>query len=92
MAASHAPLSLVMLGDVMLGRIVDECLSALPDAGLVWGDTLALLRGGMARDGVEEHQLVAGNLECAGGRLSATNQYVVLHAVVSRWIFCFFMQ
>ncbi|KAL4451871.1 hypothetical protein ABPG75_007533 [Micractinium tetrahymenae] len=57
-------LALVMLGDCMLGRVVDESLTALPgQLERVWGDTLPLLRGGMARPG--EGQLVAANLECA---------------------------
>lgn len=48
----------------MLGRVVDDSLSALPaQLERVWGDTLPLLRGGMALPG--ECQLVAANLECA---------------------------
>ena len=59
-------LALVLVGDVMLGRIVDESLTALPRQlhGGVWGDVLPLLKGGMVA-GVGEEQLVAGNLECA---------------------------
>jgi hypothetical protein len=59
-------LALVLVGDVMLGRIVDESLTALPRQlhGGVWGDVLPLLQGGMAA-GAGEEQLVAGNLECA---------------------------
>ena len=59
-------LALVLVGDVMLGRIVDESLTALPRQlhGGVWGDVLPLLQGGMAA-GEGEEQLVAGNLECA---------------------------
>ena len=58
--------ALVLLGDVMLGRVVDEALTVLRPAQhmhRVWGDCLPLLRGGMAATG--EQQLVAGNLECA---------------------------
>jgi len=65
MSTRMAPLSIVMLGDVMLGRLVDEGLSAMQDAGLfLWGDTLPLLQGGMAQNG--GLQIVTGNLECAG--------------------------
>jgi hypothetical protein len=58
-------LALVLVGDVMLGRIVDESLTALPRQlhGGVWGDVLPLLKGGMVA-GVGEEQLVAGNLVC----------------------------
>lgn len=44
---------------------MDESLTALPHrlAG-VWGDTLPLLRGGLAAGGQGEAQLVAANLEC----------------------------
>lgn len=45
-------------------QVVDESLSALPaQLERVWGDTLPLLRGGMAWP--SEAQLVAANLECA---------------------------
>ena len=55
-----------MLGDVMLGRLVDEALTAVADGGVsVWGDTLPLLQGGLAPPG--GLQIVTGNLECAGG-------------------------
>ena len=65
---TKVPLALVMLGDVMLGRLVDEGLSALgAQHATVWGDTLPLLQGGMAAEGQgEAHQIVTGNLECAG--------------------------
>lgn len=54
-----------MLGDVMLGRLVDEALTHMHDAGeSLWGDTLPLLQGGMAQP--DGHQIVTGNLECAG--------------------------
>ena len=85
-------LALVLVGDVMLGRIVDESLTALPRQlhDGVWGDVLPLLKVGMVA-GVGEEQLVAGNLECAvtaedqkvGGRegwLAAA----VLHPCISR--------
>ncbi|KAI7835566.1 hypothetical protein COHA_010545 [Chlorella ohadii] len=59
-------LALVILGDCMLGRIVDESLTALPrQLSGVWGDTLPLLQGGMADAAAGEEQLVAANLECA---------------------------
>lgn len=59
-------LALVMLGDCMLGRIVDESLTALPrQLTGMWGDTLPLLQGGMADAAAGEEQLVAANLECA---------------------------
>lgn len=46
----------------MLGRIVDESLTALPrQMRGVWGDTLPLLCGGMAQPG--EEQVTSGNLE-----------------------------
>ncbi|KAL4424873.1 hypothetical protein ABPG77_002096 [Micractinium sp. CCAP 211/92] len=62
--AASRNLALVMLGDCMLGRVVDESLSALPaQLERVWGDVLPLLQGGMALPG--EGQLVAANLECA---------------------------
>ena len=45
-------------------QVVDDSLSALPaQLERVWGDTLPLLRGGLALPG--ECQLVAANLECA---------------------------
>lgn len=47
----------------MLGRLVDEALSVLHDRSDLWGDTLPLLRGGMAR--TPNQQIVAINLECA---------------------------
>ncbi|PRW20840.1 poly-gamma-glutamate biosynthesis isoform A [Chlorella sorokiniana] len=59
-------LALVLLGDCMLGRIVDESLTALPrQLSGVWGDTLPLLQGGLADAAAGEEQLVAANLECA---------------------------
>ena len=59
-------LALVMLGDCMLGRLVDESLTALPSqlSGM-WGDALPLLQGGMVDVPAGEQQLVAANLECA---------------------------
>lgn len=58
--------SIVMLGDVMLGRLVDEALSVMPERAAVWGDTLPLLAGGgMTPAGDAAAQLVAANLECA---------------------------
>lgn len=63
-AMNRRRLALVMLGDCMLGRIVDESLSALPaQRTSVWGDVLPLLQGGMAEQG--EEQLNTSNLECA---------------------------
>lgn len=57
-------LALVMLGDCMLGRIVDESLTALPaQQRRLWGDVLPLLSGGMAAAG--EAQLNVANLECS---------------------------
>ena len=48
----------------MLGRVVDQGLTALPERRRgVWGDFLPLLRGGLAAPGGA--QLVACNLECA---------------------------
>jgi len=65
-AAMSRNLALVMLGDCMLGRIVDESLTALPrQLSSIWGDTLPLLQGGMADAAAGEEQLVAANLECA---------------------------
>ena len=60
-------LALVLLGDCMLGRIVDESLTALPRqrAGGIWGSTLPLLQGGLASATAGEAQVVAANLECA---------------------------
>jgi len=52
-------LSLVLLGDLMLGRIVNDALTK-HDRQQVWGNFLPLLRG---TEGSE--QLVGGNLECA---------------------------
>eukprot|EP00210_Caulerpa_lentillifera_P007058 g6751.t2 len=52
-------LSLVLVGDLMLGRCVNE---ALTKNGLrhVWGNFQQLLSGGLGKN-----QIVAGNLECA---------------------------
>ena len=60
--------AIVMLGDVMLGRLVDEALSSMQAAKTdpktaIWGDVLPLLQGGMTGDPAT--QLVAANLECA---------------------------
>lgn len=45
---------------------MDESLSSLPrQLAAVWGDTLPLLRGGLADGGRGEAQAVAANLECA---------------------------
>ncbi|KAH7617692.1 hypothetical protein Ndes2526B_g07558 [Nannochloris sp. 'desiccata'] len=61
--------TIVMLGDVMLGRIVDEALTVMPNRAAIWGDTLPLLCGGVCTpdgNGVDpERCLVTGNLECA---------------------------
>ena len=52
--------TLVMLGDIMLGRYVDDAISAWgPRRAGVWHDTLPLLCPPTTR------QLVTGNLECA---------------------------
>ena len=62
--AAGRRLALVMLGDCMLGRIVDESLTAAPaQRQRLWGDVLPLLRGGMAAPG--EAQLNLANLETA---------------------------
>ena len=62
--AAGRRLALVMLGDCMLGRIVDESLMAAPaQRQRLWGDVLPLLRGGMAAPG--EAQLNLANLETA---------------------------
>ena len=52
-------LALVLVGDLMMGRVVDAALSK---HGLrhVWGNFQPLMSGGLARN-----QIVAGNLECA---------------------------
>jgi len=52
-------LTLALMGDLMMGRLVDAALSR---HGLrhVWGNFQPLLSGGLGRN-----QLVAGNLECA---------------------------
>ena len=63
MATKKSLAAIVMLGDVMLGRLVDEALSAMPERSGVWGDTLPLLRGGMTGDSAT--QLNTANLECA---------------------------
>lgn len=55
--------AIVMLGDVMLGRLVDEALSSMPEHSAIWGDTLPFLRGGMSGDPAT--QLNTANLECA---------------------------
>lgn len=57
-------LSLVLVGDLMLGRCVNE---ALTKNGLrhVWGNFQPLLSGGLGKN-----QIVAGNLECASKHLS----------------------
>jgi poly-gamma-glutamate synthesis protein (capsule biosynthesis protein) len=62
--------TIVMLGDVMLGRIVDEALTAMPNQAAIWGDTLPLLRGGVciptnSSEVDPDRCLVTGNLECA---------------------------
>lgn len=58
--------ALVLLGDVMVGRIVDESLALPGQQEAVWGDFLPLLQGGVCTT-PEEACLVTGNLECAGG-------------------------
>jgi hypothetical protein len=55
--------AIVLLGDVMLGRIVDRSLTALPGQAIkIWGNTLPLLQGDMAEPGKEE-QVNICNLE-----------------------------
>lgn len=51
--------TLALVGDLMMGRLVDAALSR---HGLrhVWGNFQPLLSGGLGKN-----QLVAGNLECA---------------------------
>jgi poly-gamma-glutamate capsule biosynthesis protein CapA/YwtB (metallophosphatase superfamily) len=62
--ASRGGLAVALLGDVMLGRLVDAGLAArAPDAGFVWGNALPLLRGGLAPPGGA--QLNFANLETA---------------------------
>jgi hypothetical protein len=63
-------LALVMLGDVMLGRVVDASLALPGQQEAIWGDFLSLLQGGVRGQG--EDWLVTGNLECAGGCARAT--------------------
>ena len=67
MASKKTLATSVMLGDVMLGRIVDEALAVMPNRADIWGDTLPLLRGGAAVDGQgdPERCMTTGNLECA---------------------------
>jgi poly-gamma-glutamate capsule biosynthesis protein CapA/YwtB (metallophosphatase superfamily) len=65
MATKKSLSTIVMLGDVMLGRIVDEALTVMPNHAAIWGDTLPLLSGDAAPDGDPERVLVSGNLECA---------------------------
>jgi Bacterial capsule synthesis protein PGA_cap len=70
MASKRTLATIVMLGDIMLGRIVDEALNVMPNRAAIWGDTLPLLRGDAAHSsgGNEinaERCLVTGNLECA---------------------------
>jgi poly-gamma-glutamate capsule biosynthesis protein CapA/YwtB (metallophosphatase superfamily) len=65
MATKKTLATIVLLGDVMLGRIVDEALTVMPNPASIWGDTLPLLCGAATPDGSPERCLVAGNLECA---------------------------
>eukprot|EP01024_Parvocaulis_polyphysoides_P009835 TRINITY_DN13194_c0_g1_i2.p1 TRINITY_DN13194_c0_g1~~TRINITY_DN13194_c0_g1_i2.p1 ORF type:complete len:237 (-),score=29.30 TRINITY_DN13194_c0_g1_i2:225-866(-) len=71
-------LVLLMLGDVMLGRLVNDSFSSFPEQiKNVWGDTLDLLTGGGGQKGKKQlegedgegqtvaSQIVVGNLECA---------------------------
>lgn len=67
------PLALVLVGDVMLGRSVNE---ALTKHGLrhVWGNFQQFLNGGMG-----ENQIVAGNLECASTHHTSHSFFQSLH-------------
>ena len=66
MASRKSLSAIVMLGDVMLGRLVDEALSVMPDKSTIWTDTLPLLRnGGMTEQHDPNAQLNTCNLECA---------------------------
>jgi len=56
-------MAVVMLGDVMLGRLVDEALTVMENRAAIWGNTLPMLQNKM--NGAVDDQIVAINLECA---------------------------
>lgn len=57
-------LTLVLAGDLMFGRVIEE---ALNKHGLrhVWGNVQPLMSGGLGKN-----QIVAANLECASNTIS----------------------
>lgn len=66
MAAQESSVDLILLGDLMLGRIVDEAFTAdKAHVTEVWGDFLPYLQGRVSQAESHTPVLVAGNLECA---------------------------
>eukprot|EP01025_Chloroclados_australasicus_P008788 TRINITY_DN13232_c0_g1_i3.p1 TRINITY_DN13232_c0_g1~~TRINITY_DN13232_c0_g1_i3.p1 ORF type:complete len:411 (-),score=63.43 TRINITY_DN13232_c0_g1_i3:82-1314(-) len=73
-AMQEQDFTLVMCGDVMLGRLVNDSFKTYPQQiQNVWGDTLPILKGEKAGGGGQDReagvkispQIVIGNLECA---------------------------
>lgn len=67
--ATHKPMDLVLLGDIMLGRFIDDALELDPNLDL-WGDFEEIISS-------KKDALVVGNLECAS---ECIHMHPCLHA------------